>query len=133
MGSHGAGVPRDSIALQWLDIRRRPDNLERLSLNWRVISPSGWVNCPTWGGHHEHNGVPSVILPLLQEGHIGIVSSVNPAPEMAKRLADMGFIPGARIQMVRSGNPCIVRVDDTSVGLGTRGATYVELHDCDPS
>ena len=36
----------------------------------------------------------------------------------AKRLADIGFVPGTRVEMVRRGSPCIVRVNGTGVGLG---------------
>ncbi len=37
---------------------------------------------------------------------------------MAKRLADMGFVRGARLQMIRPGNPCIVSLERTRMGLG---------------
>lgn len=30
----------------------------------------------------------------------------------------MGFVPGARVRMVRRGNPCIVGIGGTFVGLG---------------
>jgi len=36
----------------------------------------------------------------------------------AKRLADLGFVPGVRVQMVRRGAPCIVLLDGTRIGLG---------------
>ena len=36
----------------------------------------------------------------------------------AKRLADMGFVTGAQIRMIRPGDPCIVGIGGTFVGLG---------------
>ena len=59
-------------------------------------------------------------LPYLQTGEFGVVDSISGQRSCAKRLADIGFVPGARIEMLRSGDPCIVRlhVDGTCVGLG---------------
>lgn len=36
----------------------------------------------------------------------------------ARRLAEVGFVPGARLEMLRTGDPCIVRVDRARMGLG---------------
>ena len=59
-------------------------------------------------------------LPSLRVGESGVVDSVSGLRSCAKRLADIGFVPGAMIEMLRSGDPCIVRlhVDGTCVGLG---------------
>ena len=37
---------------------------------------------------------------------------------LAKRLADMGFVRGALVEMIRTGKPCLVRIGSTCVGLG---------------
>ena len=58
------------------------------------------------------------LLPRMRSGDSGTVLSVRDTALGAKRLADMGFVPGARVQMVRSGSPCIVRVEGLCVGLG---------------
>jgi len=54
----------------------------------------------------------------LAANAFAIVAGVGTSQAAAKRLADMGFVRGARIQMVRPGTPCIVRLDGTFVGLG---------------
>jgi Fe2+ transport system protein FeoA len=54
----------------------------------------------------------------LADGQVAVLDSLHPSPSRAKRLADMGFIKGARLQMIRGGNPCILRVESTRIGLG---------------
>ena len=54
----------------------------------------------------------------LRTGDVGIVERIADNRGAAKRLADMGFIRGARLEMVRPGAPCIVRIDGTCLGLG---------------
>jgi len=50
---------------------------------------------------------------------VAIVVGIVAEEIAAKRLADLGFVPGVRVEMVRKGNPCIVRLDGTRIGLGT--------------
>ncbi len=57
-------------------------------------------------------------LTQLTHGQQGVVESITSSESSAKRLADIGFVRGARLQMVRPGDPCIVRIDETCVGLG---------------
>lgn len=66
-------------------------------------------------------------LPTLGRGEIGIVGAVVAGWSSAKRLADMGFVPGAELEMVKPGNPCIVRLDETCVGLGTGHQQSIQL------
>lgn len=54
----------------------------------------------------------------LRAGHMGIITGIIAEHLSAKRLADMGFVTGARIRMIRSGDPCIVGIGGTFVGLG---------------
>ena len=54
----------------------------------------------------------------LRSGEHAVVDGIRPEEGAAKRLADLGFVRGARLEMVRAGAPCIVRVDGASVGLG---------------
>jgi len=72
-------------------------------------------------------------LSLLGSGEAGFVCRVTIEPRLAKRLADLGFIAGARVEMIRPGRPCIVRINGTRVGLG-RGfqeRVFVDLPDRD--
>lgn len=57
-------------------------------------------------------------LPTLEAGEFGTIDSINGVHAAAKRLADMGFFQGAKVTMIRPGEPCIVRIDGRCVGLG---------------
>ena len=55
----------------------------------------------------------------LRRGDVRVVVGIRTDPALGKRLADIGFVPGTRVEMVRPGSPCIVRINGTGVGLGT--------------
>ncbi len=57
-------------------------------------------------------------LPSLRAGDIATLRAITATETSAKRLADMGFVRGARIEMIQPGTPCIVRIDGAFVGLG---------------
>ena len=59
----------------------------------------------------------------LKAGDFGLIASINGARFSAKRLADLGFVRGAKVTMVRPGAPCIVRIDGRCVGLGAAHQT----------
>jgi Fe2+ transport system protein FeoA len=54
----------------------------------------------------------------LRRGESSCVRGIEADTHMAKRLADLGFIGGARVEMLRPGKPCLVRVNGSNVGLG---------------
>ncbi|MEK6799504.1 MAG: FeoA domain-containing protein [Planctomycetota bacterium] len=54
----------------------------------------------------------------LKAGEAAEIASIEAAPATAKRLADMGFVRGAVVRMIRPGRPCRVRIGATCVGLG---------------
>ncbi|MFQ5495532.1 MAG: ferrous iron transport protein A [Phycisphaerae bacterium] len=66
-------------------------------------------------------------LPSLTTGEAGTIERVLAVQQAAKRLADMGFVCGARLEMVRPGAPCIVRIDGVCIGLGRRHQDSVLL------
>jgi Fe2+ transport system protein FeoA len=55
----------------------------------------------------------------LEPGAFGSVIRVDGTSGFGKRLADMGFVPGARLELLRRGSPCVVRIGNSSVGLGS--------------
>jgi len=57
-------------------------------------------------------------LPKLKAGELGEVDRVDNGKAIAKRLADLGFVRGAQVTMIRPGVPCIVRIDGRCLGLG---------------
>ncbi len=63
----------------------------------------------------------------LRAGDCGIVEGLEGSQVSSKRLADLGFIPGAEITMVRPGAPCIVRIGGRCVGLGRDHQCAIQL------
>ena len=56
-------------------------------------------------------------LSTLLAGERAKVLELNGAADN-KRLKAMGFVEGKTLQILRAGNPFIVKIADTSVGLG---------------
>jgi len=54
-----------------------------------------------------------------------VVTAVTTANGVGKRLADIGFVRGAVVTMLRPGKNCIVCVDQTRLGLGEGVQTTV--------
>lgn len=56
----------------------------------------------------------------LRAGETGVVVGVEEGAREGKRLADLGFVHGATVEMLRTGKPCLVKTGGTCVGLGRR-------------
>ena len=57
-------------------------------------------------------------LQSLRTGEVALVERITSTGGPAKRLADLGFVRGAQLEMIRHGVPCIVRVKGACIGLG---------------
>lgn len=66
-------------------------------------------------------------LSSLQRGQLGTIVAIHESGTASKRLADMGFVRGAKVEMVRPGRPCLVRVGGLCVGLGTMHQESITL------
>ena len=69
------------------------------------------------------NGSPAISSPAeslqdLKAGMHATVLEVTVDEISAKRLADMGFVRGSAVEMLRPGRPCLVRIGNSYVGLG---------------
>ena len=64
---------------------------------------------PTW---------ETLSLRTMRPGETGRVTGLSVKNGAARRLAEFGFVRGARVEMIRSGAPCIIRLDQTRLGLG---------------
>ena len=58
------------------------------------------------------------MLRFLKAGETAVIAKIQTSETATKRLADIGFVRGARVMMVRSGRPCIVKINHINVGLG---------------
>lgn len=59
-----------------------------------------------------------LVLWNLQAGETSAIESIQSSQTTTKRLADMGFVRGASVEMIRPGKPCIVKINGICVGLG---------------
>ena len=66
-------------------------------------------------------------LPTLDVGDVATIAGVTGSMRSTKRLADMGFVHGARIEMIRPGLPCIVRISGVCIGLGADYQYSIQL------
>jgi len=59
------------------------------------------------------------LMPLtaLSPGQVAEVRQVVGSPEHVRRLEELGLRDGARLEMVRSGSPCIVRIGASTLCL----------------
>lgn len=66
-------------------------------------------------------------LPQLRAGELGTIDSIDGSGLTSKRLADMGFVRGALLTMIRPGKPCLVRLGGRCVGLGLGHQESIQL------
>jgi ferrous iron transport protein A len=60
---------------------------------------------------------PVMILGLLSAGQTAVVDSVVGFSDEVHRLREIGLRDGATVQMIRPGNPCLVRLGGQKLGL----------------
>jgi len=56
-----------------------------------------------------------VPLTVLRCGQIAEIGQLLGAPEQVRRLEELGLRTGARLEMIHSGAPCIIRVDGSKL------------------
>ena len=83
-------------------------------------------------GDEETLGHPDDWLHLaqLQPEHCGLVAAVRAGEEEIDRLKSMGVCVGRRLMLVRSGDPMIVKVLGTRIGISARLADQVMVLPC---
>ncbi len=57
-------------------------------------------------------------LSALSMGENATVVEITAGEAAAKRLADLGFVRGGHVEMLRTGRPCLVRIGTACIGLG---------------
>ncbi len=57
-------------------------------------------------------------LATLSRGENATVIEITAGEATAKRLADLGFVRGGHVEMIRTGRPCLVRIGTACIGLG---------------
>jgi ferrous iron transport protein A len=77
------------------------------------------------------------LLSVARVGARGVIERVSafdgalPAAELERRLLELGFVEGARIEVLEEGlfgrDPIAVRLDDTRVAIRRREAAAIEI------
>jgi len=67
-------------------------------------------------------------LDRLPQGSCGSIVEVDVAQADLQRLEVMGVCPGRTIHVIKQGDPLIVRVLDTRIGLAAALATFVYVN-----
>lgn len=69
--------------------------------------------------------------PLSDYGH-GVVADIvdidSATPALLARLAARGLMPGARLEILRGGDPMLVMVDDSRWALTREDAAHIRIH-----
>ena len=73
--------------------------------------------------------VQTVPLELMQSGESGTIVDLDGNPDVITRIREMGIREGAQIEMVQSGEPCIIAVGNQRLSLRVDQTTlvYVEI------
>ena len=69
-------------------------------------------------------------IDALQPGHCGLVASVEAGDREVERLKSMGVCVGRRLMLIRSGDPMIVKVLGSRIGISARLARQVMILRC---
>jgi len=59
--------------------------------------------------------VNSIPITQLRRGEVAEIAQILGRPEQVRRLEELGLRGGVRLEIVRGGSPCIVRVGGTKL------------------
>jgi len=59
--------------------------------------------------------VSTIPITALRRGDVAEIAQVVGSPEHVRRLEELGLRDGARLEIVRAGSPCIIRVAGTTL------------------
>lgn len=71
-------------------------------------------------------------LHIIPAGCVAVVERIDTDEVDAARIKRLGICEGRRIQLVKPGDPMIVRVVGTRVGLSARLAPHIGVRICHP-
>lgn len=97
-----------------------------------AIEPPAANGAPLIGGGTRLSPLPEARpLPRWNTGLCGIVVRIDAADEDAQRLQAMGVCVGRRVELLKAGDPLILRVLGTRLGVSARLAERVIVAGCD--
>lgn len=74
----------------------------------------------------------SALLPLAALGpkQVGLIRAVTAEPDDAARLKALGLCIGRRVQLVKAGDPLILRLFHSHLGLSVLLARQIQVQPC---
>jgi Fe2+ transport system protein FeoA len=75
---------------------------------------------------------PVMALTHLLPGRPAIIHQIDLPPEQALPLKRMGVCPGRRVRLIRPGNPAMIQVCETRLGLAACLAERILVEQCLP-
>ena len=99
-----------------------------------LVDPTDGADAP--GAMEANTGIaslsagPTVSLTHLQPGRCGWVRTVSAVSADVERLKVMGVCAGRKVRLVRRGDPLILCIWGTRVGVSRRLADQVMVHPC---
>lgn len=95
-------------------------------------SNTGWSNTSPAAGQGTYGGTTKQVrLGELRVGECGIVIDLDLGDNDDKRLRTLGICPGRRVWLVRRGDPMVLKVMGTRLGLAAELARRVTVEVCD--
>ncbi len=75
----------------------------------------------------EINETDQIVLPLtlLRPGELAEVDQVVGIGEVVARLVELGLRDGSQVEMIRSGSPCMIKLDGQKLGLRSEELDHV--------
>ncbi len=74
----------------------------------------------------QMTAVPNITsLHSLRSGQVAEVREIDGPAEDVRRLAELGLRNGARLELVRSGSPCILRINGATFCFRNTGSVNV--------
>jgi ferrous iron transport protein A len=72
-------------------------------------------------------------LELLAAGDWADVAEVHGEPAWIGRMAELGIRSGCRLQVVRTGSPCLLKVGETRLSLRSDATSRIFVHPIAPT
>jgi Fe2+ transport system protein FeoA len=73
----------------------------------------------------------NIALPTILEGQCGIVTSLDAGDAEVERLKTLGVCVGRKVMLVQSGDPLILKVLGSRIGVSARLAARVKVEVCE--
>src|SRR5436309_1640139 len=90
-------------------------------------APASIPNMPAAPADPAHAGLP---VDQIGPGRCGVVTAIDAADDDISRLMVMGVCVGRKVELVQAGDPLILRVLGSRIGVSARLARRVFVHTC---